>query len=275
MAVNMTIPPAKPAPVNDRPHDVHHGGCSAWSLPADNTCAATARSRIKQTLTVLGLHDDLIYDVATAVSELVTNGHEHAISGSHPSAPYPVPPRVELWIYHRLHPGSELVVKVFDPVPEWNNPPCPSAGQRPADAEHGRGLGIVHALFGQWVAHLSRSRLSPQPIAGKAVGFSVPITGLCARPAHPGRSPARAARELARQLLARGIEGLLCETGTEMSLVSVPPELTIWCHPAGFRWRDHTGTYLHRPPTDLIDVTEEAVRRHEETNAFGPKAKTR
>ncbi|MDB5910777.1 MAG: putative anti-sigma regulatory factor, serine/threonine protein kinase [Massilia sp.] len=270
----MTIPPAEATPMNDSTQDVHSGGCSAWPLPADKTCAAIARSRIKKILTVLGLHDDLIYDVAAAVSELAANGYEHAINSGYPTASDAVPPQIELWIYHRLHPESELVFRIFDPVRGWKKAPYPSIEELPADAEHGRGLQIVGALFGQWVAHLSRSRLSPWPIAGKVVGFSVPIAGLCAQPPHLDLSPTQAARELARQLLARGIDGLMGGTGAEVSLVSVLPELNFWCYPAEFRWQDQTGTYLHRALTDLIDVTEEAVRRHEEIDVFGSKSKT-
>jgi hypothetical protein len=252
----------------DNPRDIHSGGVSAWCLPPDRTCPSVARALTKRTLVTLGLHSGLVYDAVTAVSELSTNALEHGLDIAGSSPPTGCAP--ELWIYHRLHPESQIVLKIFDPRREWARPGPPVEWPVASESEHGRGLGVVGSLFGGWSAHLSRSRVSLWPLPGKAVLFSFPITGLCAQPSHAFLSPAQAARELHGQLAARGIDGVLSRTCGGISVVSVRSALTLWCHPEGFRWQGRDGTYLHRGFHDLEDVMEEIVRLHEELEATQP-----
>jgi hypothetical protein len=252
----------------DNPRDIHSGGVSAWSLPADPTCPSVARALTKRTLDTLGLHTGLVYDAVTAVSELSTNALKHGLGTT--GSPSSQGGQPELWIYHRLHPESQLVLKIFDPRREWARPAPPVEGPAAAESEQGRGLGIVGSLFGGWFAHLSRSRVNRWHLPGKAVLFSFPVAELCAPPAHVFLSPAQAARELHAQLAGRGIDGVLSRTCGGISVVSVRFALTVWCHPEGFRWQDRDGIYLHRGFHDLEDVVEEVVRLHEELEATPP-----
>jgi anti-sigma regulatory factor (Ser/Thr protein kinase) len=256
----------------DNPRDIHSGGVSAWCLPPDRTCPSVARALTKRTLVTLGLQSGLVYDAVTAVSELSTNALEHGlgITGPVTGSPTQHGCAPELWIYHRLHPESQIVLKIFDPRREWARTGPPVKWPVASESEHGRGLGVVGSLFGGWSAHLSRSRVSLWPLPGKAVQFSFPIAGLCAQPSRAFLSPAQAARELHGQLADRGIDGVLSRTCGGISVVSVRSALTLWCHPEGFRWQNRDGTYLHREICDLEDVAEEIVRLHEELKACPP-----
>ena len=49
------------------------GGCLAWPLSLDATCAREGRRVFSETASSLGLPDDLIYDGTTMVSELAAN----------------------------------------------------------------------------------------------------------------------------------------------------------------------------------------------------------
>ncbi|HEV7934463.1 MAG TPA: hypothetical protein VGP70_19430, partial [Actinomadura sp.] len=168
---------------------------------------------------------------------------------------------------HRLTPESQVVVKVFDPRPDWSRP-----GPEQADpyAENGRGLQIVKALAWRWGWHPSRSRLATHNSPGKATWFCLPITGRCEEPGHPRLSVPQAAQALLSELAGRGITRLQCQHGPGRSLVALPG-LTVWSEePGTFRWQDPTrerGGYLYKPVADLVDVAEEAVRIHEHTAA--------
>jgi Histidine kinase-like ATPase domain len=251
---------------NGNPLDLRGGGC-CWRLPADRTCAPAARALLKPVLVTLGLSAELIDDVEVMVSELATNALVHGVTrtrGADGSA-LPVACAPELWAYTRVRPASQLVVKVYDPNPEWITP----APRKEDDlAEHGRGLGIVEALSIASGRHLTRSRLAPQPVSGKAAYFVVPAPVLPDRPAQPYVPASQAAKALCDQLALRGIGGLRLGHAEDRSLVSLPCGLTVWSeHPGVYRWRDVTGGYQRRPYLDLIDVTELAVQRHEETAA--------
>jgi histidine kinase-like protein len=267
--------------------DIRTEGC-AWRLPLDESCAPVARSLAKEALTGLGLPDDLVFDAGTAVSELATNALQHGL-GDRRETDRPVgacPP--ELWIHHRMHPESQLVLRVFDPGRAWRAPRRPSrsaptgpqgdsgaAVRAPLDAEGGRGLGIVNALFGTWFAQLSRARLGRVPMPGKAVGFCVPAVGLrTAPPPHPHPTPAWAAGELHGRLTSRGIEGVHSVSGGGMAVVFVRPGLTVYCHPAAFRWRDRSGADVRRPLLDVLDVTEAVIARAEEFDASSAQRMT-
>jgi hypothetical protein len=249
------------------PAGIRTGGCAAWALPPDGTCPSVARFLAGRALTGLGLPENLVYQMVTAVSELSTNALQHGLGlGREPGrVDRPAGHGPELWIYHRLFPVSQLVLKVFDSRREWIEQAAPAAGPVDTGAEHGRGLAIVHGYFGNWFAHLTRARVNPWAIPGKAVAFSVPITGLCPPPRHPGRSSVQAAGELHARLARRGIDGVITRTCGGVAVVSVDAELNVWCRPnSTFRWRADGGGEIVRTFEDLEDVTEEVLRRHEE-----------
>lgn len=253
------------------PADIRTGGCAAWALPPDDTCPSVARSLAGRTLTGLGLPESLVYEMVTAVSELGTNALQHGLGREPGGTVQATGYGPELWIYHRLVPVSQLVLKVFDSRREWITPSEPGAGRMDWGAEHGRGLGIVRGYFGNWFAHLTRARVSPVAIPGKAVAFSVPITGLCPPPHHPVRSAVQAARELHARLARRGVDGVITRTCGGVAVVSVDAELNVWCRPNGtFRWQPEDGGEVVRPFEDLEDVTEEVIRRHEEPSHIPP-----
>jgi hypothetical protein len=252
-----------------RPCEVRTGGC-AWRLPPDESCAPVARSLTTETLTALGLPRGLVYDVATGVSELATNALQHGLGFGRNGAGGPdghrravmCPP--ELWIHRRSHPEGQLVLRVFDPDRSWHRAARPGGVRTAVDAEHGRGLGIVDVLFGEWFTQLTRSRFGPVPTPGKAVGFRVSVAGLYDVPPDPRVTPVDAARELHGALAARGVDGVHTSSGGGMAVVFVRPGLTVYCHPAAFRWKDRTGADVRRPLADALDVTEAVLARHEE-----------
>ncbi|HLI39564.1 MAG TPA: hypothetical protein VKV80_19820, partial [Streptosporangiaceae bacterium] len=49
------------------------GGCLAWPLPLDGTCASVARSLFSEAAAGMDLPDDLIEDGVTMASELAAN----------------------------------------------------------------------------------------------------------------------------------------------------------------------------------------------------------
>jgi hypothetical protein len=241
--------------------DLVLGGCSAWSLPADETCAGVARAHLRVALTAAKVSGELVEDVTLAASELVTNGLRHGIGGASGRAEAAPGRRVlELWAYHRVTPESQLVFKVFDPKPEWTRPGKADG----AWAENGRGIAVVEALSSAWGWHRTRSRLGPLPVPGKATWFCVPAARTCASPARP--LPWEAAVVLRRLLIARGLDGTRCHHGSDRSVVALRG-LTVWSEPPGvFRWRVRPGTrnaYACRPFADLHDVADEVVCHHE------------
>ncbi|MFG2013761.1 ATP-binding protein [Actinomadura geliboluensis] len=241
--------------------DLVLGGCSAWPLPADETCAGVARAHLRVALTAAKVPGELVEDVTLAASELVTNGLRHGIGGALGRAEAAPGRRVlELWAYHRVTPESQLVFKVFDPKPEWTRPGRTDG----AWAENGRGMAVVDALSSAWGWHRTRSRLGPLPVPGKATWFCVPAARTCAPPVPP--LPWEAAVVLRRLLIARGLHGTRCHHGSDRSVVAVRG-LAVWSEPPGvFRWRVRPGTrnaYACRPFADLHDVADEVVCHHE------------
>jgi hypothetical protein len=280
---------------------VEAGGCRAWPLPADPTCAGIARGIFRRAAGELSLDPALADDGVTVVSELAANTL-HAHRKEPPTGP-------ELWLYLR---GSgrrrELVCKVFDSYPGWLEVPVSGRVRRAAqDAMSGRGLEVVHEMSGgRWGYHLTRSRLSSWPVRGKAVWFAVPVSdsvgdsvsdsvsdsfgdsredsGNCPRAAFgraraqipvqvpraasAWRLPARAGDAMAEVeagLVARGFGGELVRAGdpaADTAILSMPG-LTIWCR-AGTAWLRAPGTSGERwTYRDLVEVVEQAVEAHE------------
>jgi hypothetical protein len=258
--------------------DIRTGGCSAWQLPPDATCARIARSLVRDTLTALDLPDDLTYTATTLVSELATNAFQHApgsappaATGSAPSAQSPANGLPELWLYVRQHPAPQLVMTVFDTHRHWNRRPGPRAFL----PESGRGLEIVTTLSCAWGVHPSRPRRQgPCEVRGKAVWAAVrlpdghlpdgrrPGQGRPAATRHP--TPYEAITALRELLTARGITRVQRADNGLTSVLCLRPELTVWAD-ACFRWRDGgSGGYLRRPFDDVVDVAEHLIHRYEE-----------
>jgi hypothetical protein len=80
---------------------------------------------------------------------------------------------------------------------------------------------------------------------------------------------ARAARQLAGTLAARGIHDVAHRDERNISLVTVPLAgsdcLNVWVEPKAFAYPGRDGTRLHRPLIDLHDVAEHLVCRAEES----------
>ncbi|MDL4772406.1 MULTISPECIES: ATP-binding protein [Thermomonosporaceae] len=240
--------------------DLLTGGCSAWPLPADETCAATARSSLRAPLKVLDVPDGVADDITLAASELATNALRYGLVGGRTSASSGSP--LELWAYHRSTPTSQLVFKVFDPNPGWTQPDPAQGGLY---TERGRGIAIVEALSSRWGWHQSRSRLSPRPTSGKVTWFCVPMPRSCTPPRSPHLPITQAARVLQEHLAARGLNAARCEHDPQHSFVMIPG-VTISSEPPGtFRWYTHpNGTHHQRPFADLNDVVEAAMHHHEQ-----------
>jgi hypothetical protein len=252
----MEIPQTETTPEIGKPSDVREGGCSAWQLPPDETCARVARSLLRETLTALSLSADLIHDEATMVSELATNAYEHTMIGAvlrSDAGRYGVG-LPELWLYRT---ADRLVCKVFDTLRHWN-------GQSRVEeelSEHGRGLGVVHALsYGDWGHHMTRSRLGTWPLPGKAVYFRMPITSA---PPSVHLTSAEAAERLHLMLAARGIDRVYRTSAGNRSVLSVCHGLTVRCHDTHISWEGASGE-VRRHTYELVDVAEEVLRRHEE-----------
>jgi anti-sigma regulatory factor (Ser/Thr protein kinase) len=239
--------------------NIQSGRCSAWTLPPDETCARTARVIITAALTALDLPGHTIDDAATMASELATNGLLHGLRASAAPAEGPL----ELWLYHRTEPVAELVCKLFDPRRDGFPPPSVRVGGvAPPDpyAERGRGLAVVRALASRCGVHLTRSRLRPWALSGKAAWFSVTVPDM---PARPLPSTGEAATCLHRLLAERGISGIRRGDVPGVSVVSVRCGLTVWVRD-GFTWRDQYDACVRYPLADLVEAVEAVVRRHEE-----------
>jgi len=241
--------------------EIATGGCSAWSLPPDETSPRFARSAVRRTLTTMGFPDDYVADAVLCVSELSTNALMHA-PGGHLSAP-PVAP--ELWVYRRGQEGRpQLVVSVFDALRHWRR--RDTAEVDDLFAEGGRGLDIVSTLAaGRSGWHLTRSRLGGWCVSGKACWFALPIAASCSQ-AFPPRlrlTEAQAAAALAYLLAARGIGQLIHQDAERQSVLSVRHGLTVWCRAGAFSWTCK-GSAQRRPFSDIIEVGERVVQLHEE-----------
>ena len=244
------------------------GGCCAWPLPADATCAAVARRRYREVAAALAVPEELTSDGLLMTSELAANtlhahpGAELGAAGAWPAAGAP-----ELWIYLRRAAGRwELVVKVFDSLGGWKDGLAPVPGAAGADAVSGRGLGVVAGLSaGRWGHHLTRSRFGGWKAPGKAVWFAQPVAGgIVPEPLRGTRlAPGRAAWALEEMLAERGLgSGLLRaqEPSARMSVLSVRYGLTVWCRESAIWWRCPDGRRSEHVPTDLVEVGEQIVR---------------
>jgi hypothetical protein len=265
---------------------VGNGGCEAWPLPGDPTCAGIARRTYRLVAGKLSLDPALIDDGETIVSELAANTLHVRGEDSRGGA--------ELWLYVRGGGASrELVCKVFDPYPGWLNG-APSGHARGApDALCGRGLGVVHELSGgHWGYHLTRARLEGWHVRGKAVWFAMPVTAPEAVSARtrPGTGTAGAANgslngaangipaprppmtaseamgELEAGLAARGFGSTLVradDRAGDMAVLSVCNGVTVWCR-HGVVWLRAPGMSDQRYGySELVELTEQTVEAYE------------
>jgi anti-sigma regulatory factor (Ser/Thr protein kinase) len=234
--------------------DIRGGGCAAWHLPPDASCAGLARSYVTAVATALALPDNLISDGAIAVSELATNAHQHAgDDGTHAPA---TPP--ELWIYPRTH-TQQLIVTIFDARRDRH----PELRHTDLLDEHGNGLRIVAALSADCGSRPTRSRLNPWPTPGKAVWYALALPQPWPM-AQPPTPPGQAARDLHALLNARGIDGITRADRPGLSLLTLRHGPNIWAEPHGFWLRDIDGTPIRRPLADLQDITELVIHHHDQ-----------
>jgi len=259
-----TVPGGQPA---GGPQPLAQGGCYAWPLPPDATCASVARETFRNAARLLGLPDGLRFDGVTMASELAANTmHARHNAEFEGAGAWPLAGAPELWIYLRRAAGRwELVCKVFDSLSGWNNDLTPVPGDAGADSVSGRGLQVVAGLSaGRWGHHLTRSRFGGWKVPGKAVWFGQPVPARCVPgPQRGGRlTPARAARALEGMLVERGLGGGLLRAqapSAEMSVLSVRCGLTVWCRDTVIWWRTPDGRHEERVPTDLVDTAEQLV----------------
>jgi hypothetical protein len=243
------------------------GGCCAWPLPADATCAAVARGVFREVAATLALPEELASDGLLMTSELAANTlHAHGNIEFDGTRNWPIAGAPELWIYLRRAAGRwELAVKVFDSLNGWKDDLAPVPGAAGADAVSGRGLQVVAGLSaGRWGQHLTRSRFGGWKVPGKAVWFAQPVpAGLVPEPLRRTRlAPGRAARALEEMLVERGLGGGLLraqEPSEGMSVLSVRYGLTVWCRSNAIWWRSPDGRQSKQVPTDLVEIAEQIV----------------
>jgi len=243
------------------------GGCCAWPLPADTTCAAVARGVFREVAATLSLPEELASDGLLMTSELAANTlHAHGNIEFDGAGAWPIAGAPELWMYLRRAAGRwELAVKVFDSLSGWKDDLAPVPGAAEADAVSGRGLQVVAGLSaGRWGHHLTRSRFGGWKVPGKAVWFALPVPGgVVPEPLRRTRlAPGRAARALEEMLVERGLGGGLLraqEPSEGMSVLSVRYGLTVWCRDSAIWWRSPDGRQSERVPTDLVEITEQIV----------------
>jgi hypothetical protein len=248
------------------------GGCLAWPLSLDATCAREGRRVFREAASGLGLPDDVIYDGMTMASELAANTlHAQDNVQFEGTARLPVAGAPELWLYLRRT-GSrwELVCNAFDSLAGWKCGAVPGLDEPRAYAGSGRGLQIVAGLSGgRWGHHLSRSRLGGWRVPGKVVWFAQPLQARCV-PARLDRArphPCQVSRRLEVMLAERGLGASLLragEAGGGISVLSVRRGLTVWCLPNTIMWRTGAGVYEQRTLTDLEDTAERIVSLCEE-----------
>jgi hypothetical protein len=253
---------------------VSAGGCSASPLPMDARCASTARQLFRAAAAGIGLPDETIYDGVTMASELAANSmHARAAVQFDGVLGCPVAGAPEFWLYLRRAAGrQELVCKVFDALPGWNNgqPPDLLGADSPAeDEESGRGLCVVRALSqGRWGHHLTRARLGGWKVPGKAVWFAQPVPPGTAldrfRAAQPGSL--QAAATLERMLADRGLGHIVRADApaSGMSVLSIRRGLTVWVRSRVVSWTSRAGGREWREFSDLVDAAEQIVCAHEE-----------
>ena len=193
---------------------IRSGGCFVRPLPLDATCSAAARRFFREAVAGLDLPADLVHDGITMASELAANTlHADGNVEFRGGTQRPVSGCPEFWLYVRGQ-GTrcELICKVFDSDPGWEQGSLPDINARTAESVSGRGLQVVAGLSaGQWGAHLSRGRLGCWKVPGKAVWFAVrvPPGSALARMRRPTPGPAEAVGELDAMLSERGLGGRL------------------------------------------------------------------
>jgi hypothetical protein len=243
------------------------GGCWAWPLPADATCAAVARGVFREVAAALSLDEELVSDGLLMTSELAANTlHAHGNIEFDGAGGWPIAGTPELWIYlRRAAKRWELAIKVFDSLSGWKDDLAPVPGATGADAVSGRGLQVVAGLSaGRWGHHLTRSRFGGWKVPGKAVWFAQPVPGgVVPEPLRRTRlAPGRAARALEEMLVERGLGGGLLraqEPSEGMSVLSVRCGLTVWCRDNAIWWRCPDGRQSEQVPTDLVEIAEQIV----------------
>jgi hypothetical protein len=240
------------------------GGCCAWPLPADATCAAVARGVFREVAATLSLPGELASDGLLMTSELAANTlHAQGNIEFDGAGTWPIAGAPELWIYlRRAAERWELAVKVFDSLSGWKDDLAPVPGAAGAAAVSGRGLQVVAGLSaGRWGHHLTRSRFGGWKVPGKAVWFAQPVPGgVVPEPLRRTRlAPGRAARALEEMLAERGLGGGLLraqEPSEGMSVLSVRYGLTVWCRDNVIWWRSPDGRQFEQVPTGLVEIAE-------------------
>lgn len=255
--------------MEDALRTVGNGGCGAWPLPGDPTCAGIARRTYRRVAGGLALNPSLIDDGVTIVSELAANTLHVRGEDS--------PGDSELWLYLRGGGANrELVCKVFDAYPAWlNGTPGPNA-RVSSEALSGRGLGVVHELSGgHWGYHLTRARLGEEHLRGKAVWFAQPAPepAVALVPRQPGSpetwsAAGEAMARLEAGLAARGFGPTLVRAddgAADMAVLSVCGGVTLWCAD-GVAWLRAPGSDGRRwGYGDLTELTEQTVEAYETT----------
>jgi hypothetical protein len=260
------------ATVTSGPGHAKPGGCMAWPLPLDATCAGVARRLFRESVADLGLSPDVIHDGVTMVSELAANTlHAQGNVEFDGSRQRPVTGSPEMWAYVRICPtGYELVVKVFDSQRGWKTGAPPDPARVTLESINGRGLRVVSELSdSRWGHHLTRGRLGRWKVQGKVVWFGIPLspTRGAARLGHYRLTSCQAGKELEEQLVDRGVGPRLVrneESVSDIAVLSIRADLTIWCRNGTISWTASDGTTERRVFADMAEVTEQIVRIHEE-----------
>ncbi|MGI8328765.1 ATP-binding protein [Actinomadura scrupuli] len=224
----------------------------SWALPRDATCAGLARTLVADKLAAVRLPLERIRDAEVIASELSTNAYRHAGQyGPH-----------ELWLYPHLV-GGELVCGVFDGSPVARLP-ATEASEHDLCATSGRGLAIVHELSGgRWGVQVTRSRLGTA-VPGKLVWFGLESPHMPAQWSRRPLDSAQAGRTLRARLQSRGVAPVYLSHRWDMSVVSLPYGLTVWCRDGRFRWRHGQTAPAVHPVDDLAALVERLVGRFEE-----------
>lgn len=258
------------------PRSAKAGGCRAWPLPLDGTCAGVARRLFREAVADLGLSGDTVHDGVTMVSELAANTlHAQGNVEFDGNRQRPVTGSPELWTYLRGCPtGFEIVCKVFDSQRGWKSGAPPDPARVTLESVNGRGLKVVSELSeGRWGHHLTRARLGRWKVQGKAVWFALPVPAARAQAYLSQQiSACEAAKELEGLLADRGIARRLvrCEEPVvDMAVLSIRCDLTAWCRNGTISWTAPGGGYERRATADLVEVSEQIVRAHEELDLPG------
>src|SRR5487761_1557493 len=258
------------APMSE-PEDTRVGVCQAWPLPLDPTCAGVARRLFRETVADMGLSGDVVHDGVTMVSELAANTlHAQGNVEFDGSRQRPITGSPEMWTYVRgCAAGYELVCKIFDSRRGWKAGAPPDPTRVSLDSINGRGLRVVSELSdGRWGHHPTRARLGRWKVQGKAVWFALPVPAArgAARLNGHQLNSCEIAKELEGLIVDRGIGRRLVRTDesvSDIAVLSIRCDLTVWCRNSTISWTTSDG-YVRRTFADLVEVTEQIVRTHEE-----------